>query len=61
MEWLIGFLILAWLVRGKGSKSKRSSSLRRYKPARTSYTNPWQKRKKLNLKASARFGRRGKD
>lgn len=61
MEWLIGVVILAWLMRGKRPKRNRTSNGRSYKSAKASYVNPWQKRKKLNLKASDRFGRRGKD
>ena len=61
MEWLIGLVILAWLMRGKRTRRNRSPIGRNYKPARASYSNPWQKKKKLNLKASARFAQRGKD
>ena len=61
MEWLIGLAILIWLMRGKRTKRNRLWSGRSYKPTKASYSNPWEKRRKLNLKSSSRFARRGKD
>lgn len=46
MEWLIGFVILAWLMREKRTNRNRSSSGSSYKPARNSYVSHWQKKKK---------------
>ena len=47
MEWLIGVVILAWLMRGKRPKRNRTSTGRSYKPAKASYVNTLQKKEKI--------------